>query len=227
MKAILSDIEGTTSGISFVHQTLFPIAYQEMDSFVRMNWRSGFIEEELDQVRKEIAGTERSPSEVSVDKVIDTLRQWIRSDKKHPALKSIQGKIWRHSFESGRIKGHVYPDVPPNFRKWKTNGIVIAIFSSGSIEAQQLLFQYSEAGDLTPLISHYFDTTTGPKQDPTSYLLICARLGLDPQDILFLSDIVEELDAAQAVGMQTVQVVRESEPESESAHQRIHSFDDI
>jgi enolase-phosphatase E1 len=227
-KAIVCDVEGTTSAISFVHQILFPIAYREMDSFVRMNWKSGFIKDEIEQVQKEVAGTEGPASAVSVDKVIDTLRNWIRTDKKHPALKSVQGRIWRYSFESGHVKGHVYPDVAPNFRKWKNKGIVIAIFSSGSIEAQQLLFQYSEVGDLTPFISHYFDTTTGPKKDPTSYLLICARLGLEPQDILFLSDSVEELDAAAAVGMQTIQLVREEESTPvESTHQRAHSFDDF
>jgi enolase-phosphatase E1 len=226
IKAILCDIEGTTSSISFVHQTLFPIAYREMDSFLRMHWRSGVIQEELEEVKKEIAGTSMNPSDVPVDKVIDTLRSWIRSDRKHPALKSIQGKIWRYSFESGHIKGHVYPDVPVNFKKWKNEGIAICIFSSGSVEAQKLLFQYSEAGDLTPFISLYFDTTTGKKKDPSSYLLICARLGMEPQDIRFLSDTVEELDAAQIAGMQTYQLVRE-ETAIVGNHPIASTFDEV
>jgi enolase-phosphatase E1 len=226
IKAVLCDIEGTTSSISFVHQTLFPIAYREMDSFVRMNWKSGVIREELEEVKTEIAGTGMNPSDVPVDKVIDTLRNWIRSDRKHSALKSIQGKIWRYSFEAGHIKGHVYPDVPVNFKKWKEEGLLICIFSSGSVEAQKLLFQYSEAGDLTPYISLYFDTTTGKKKDPSSYLLICARLAMEPQDIRFLSDTVEELDAAQIAGMQTFQLVRE-ETAIVGSHPIASTFDEV
>jgi len=226
IKVMLCDIEGTTSSISFVHQTLFPIAYREMDSFVRMNWKSGAIQEELEEVKQEIAGPGMSPSDVTVDKVIDTLRNWIRSDRKHSALKSIQGKIWRYSFESGHIKGHVYPDVPVNFKKWKDKDIVICIFSSGSVEAQKLLFQYSVAGDLTPYISLYFDTTTGKKKDPSSYLLICARLAMEPENIRFLSDSVDELDAAQIAGMQTIQLVRE-ESAIVGSHPIVSTFDEV
>jgi enolase-phosphatase E1 len=207
VQAVVSDIEGTTTALSFVHFTLFPISYSEMESYLRNH--SDLVRIEMESVRKEIAGSERSPSEVKIEEVTDALKRWIKEDRKHPALKSVQGKIWRQSYESGQVKGHVYPDVLPNFRKWINSGILISIFSSGSIEAQRLLFRYSLSGDLTAYISHYFDTTTGPKKELTSYLLISARLGMDPSQILFLSDTVEELDAARSAGMQTFQLVRE------------------
>lgn len=196
--AVLCDIEGTITSLSFVQDVLFPLSHRCMQEFIEANWDG----EDVDALRNEIYP-------LTKENVIQALRSWIESDLKHTILKSIQGKIWRQAFESGQIRGHVYPDVPAHFRKWKAAGIKIAIFSSGSVQAQDLLFRYSEAGDLTPYIDAYFDTTTGPKKETSSYERIAQLLGLEPTQILFLSDVVAELDAARDAGMQTTQLIRD------------------
>jgi enolase-phosphatase E1 len=217
IQAVLCDIEGTTSSLTFVHDVLFPLSYDRMEDFIKQNWNSDFIRQEIQQIQSD------DPNEV-----IKTLRSWIKEDRKEGALKSIQGKIWKDAFESEKIRGHVYPDVPPNFQKWRDSGINISIFSSGSIEAQKLLFRYSEAGDLTQLLSSYFDTTTGPKRDSLSYKKIASELSLQPANILFLSDVQSELDAARNAEMQTTQLLREAAtPKNFSKHPIVSSFDQI
>lgn len=217
VQAVLCDIEGTTSSLTFVHDVLFPLSYDRMEDFIKQNWNSDLIRQEIQQIKSE-----------SPDEVIKTLRSWIKEDRKEGALKSIQGKIWKDAFESGKIRGHVYQDVPPNFEKWRSSGIKICIFSSGSIEAQKLLFHYSEAGDLTQFISSYFDTTSGPKRESLSYKKIAAELSLPTANILFLSDVQSELDAARNAGMQTTQLLREvATPKNFSKHPMVSSFDEI
>jgi enolase-phosphatase E1 len=217
IQTILCDIEGTTSSLSFVHDVLFPLSYDRMEDFIKQYWNSDLIRTEILQMNSE-----------DPDEVIKTLRSWIKEDRKEGALKSIQGKIWKEGFESGKIRGHVYRDVPPNFQKWGGSGIRICIFSSGSIEAQKLLFKYSEAGDLSPFISSYFDTTTGPKREPSSYQKIASELSLPAANILFLSDVQSELDAARNAGMQTTQLLRElATPKNFSGHPTVSSFDEI
>jgi enolase-phosphatase E1 len=214
--AILCDIEGTTSSLSFVHNILFPISYENMENFIRKNWESGLIADEI-----------KSFQEQDPEDVIRTLRFWILEDRKDPVLKSIQGKIWKDAFESGAIKGHVYPDVPENLRKWNDQGIKVGIFSSGSVEAQKLLFQYSEAGDLTPYLSEYFDTRVGAKKNTNSYTNIASRLSMSPSSILFLSDVEDELNAARDAHLQTTQVLRENVVPNTSGHSTVNSFDEI
>ncbi|PWT87688.1 MAG: acireductone synthase [Acidobacteria bacterium] len=211
---VVCDIEGTTTSLAFVQQVLFPLSRKEIGAFVDSNWESELI----GKLRPEI-------SPFTKENVIQTLHSWIDSDLKHPVLKEIQGRIWKNGFESGEIRGHVYPDVPENFRKWQARAVRIAIFSSGSVQAQQLIFRYSDAGDLTKYIDAYFDTWVGTKKDPNSYSKIAIRLNVDPANVLFLSDVEVELDAAQTAGMKTIQVLREGVIPGK--HQKVRSFDDI
>jgi len=204
IRAVLCDIEGTTTSIAFAHEVLFPVSYEKMESFIKTHWNDPAISNELNVLRAQI-----NKESVTADDVIALLRSWIRFDKKETNLKSIQGKIWKESFETGGIRGHVYPDVPVCFRKWKAEGLKIAIFSSGSVEAQQLIFRYSETGDLSSYIDAYFDTTTGPKREATSYRAIAEKLHTTADQILFLSDVEAELDAAREAGMKTTLLVRE------------------
>ena len=145
----------------------------------------------------------------SVDVVIDTLIRWSLEDRKLTPLKTIQGILWKKGYESGEIKGHVYTDVALALENWKNDGLKLGVFSSGSIAAQKLLFQHSEAGDLTPYFSNYFDTTSGGKRETTTYTKIAVEINESPADILFLSDIIEELQAADEAGFQTIQLLRE------------------
>jgi enolase-phosphatase E1 len=212
--AILCDIEGTTTSLSFVHDVLFPISFEEMGKFVQNNWKSP----EIQALRSQI-------SPFMAENVTAALRKWIESDQKVTELKAIQGQIWVQAYESGQIRSHVYPDVPRYFQIWKNSGKKIAIFSSGSIQAQKLLFRYSERGDLTVLIADYFDTTIGSKKEASSYRTIAGKLGLNPAQVLFLSDTVAELDAARESGFQTTQLIRDDAPPA--SHPVAHSFAEI
>tara|TARA_R110000868_G_scaffold117600_6_gene312262 strand:- start:7932 stop:8546 length:615 start_codon:yes stop_codon:yes gene_type:complete len=178
-KFILMDVEGTTTSIRFVHDTLFPYAYSKIDSFVAAHPQ---IVSELDM-----------PAE--------TLKRWIKEDKKEPLLKKVQGLIWEAGYKSGELKGHLYDDVPLAFKRWIDQGMKLGIYSSGSVLAQKLLYKYSVFGDMDQWISANFDTGVGHKRDKSSYDNIVAELKLSPSEILFLSDIEEELDAAQAAGL--------------------------
>ena len=203
IRAVLCDIEGTTTSLSFVHDVLFPLSREKMPSFIDENWTSPEFQPIFDELKKH-AG---NPTPAAVARLLQT---WIEADKKEGALKQIQGRIWKDAFESGKIHAHIYPDVPEKWAEWKRLGLKIYIFSSGSVEAQQLLFRYSEAGDLTRYIDGYFDTRTGPKKEAASYLKIADSLKIDPAEIQFLSDILAELDAARQAGMQTVHLLREN-----------------
>jgi len=192
--AILTDIEGTTSAIAFVKDTLFPFAEAALDGFLDAHE----AEPAVAAILAEVPGPDRRA----------TLRQWMREDAKVTPLKSLQGMIWRAGFEDGRISAHLWPDVPDCLRAWHAAGITLAVYSSGSVQAQQLLFRHSVAGNLEGLFSGFFDTRIGAKRDAASYAAIAAALGLDPGRILFLSDVGEELDAAAASGLMTCQLVR-------------------
>lgn len=191
-KAILLDIEGTTSSISFVAEELFPYARKHLAAFIAAH---------PDEVAPILAEVPGDP--------VTTLTQWIDEDRKATPLKTIQGLIWAQGYADGELSGHVYPDTPEAMRRWKAMGIALNIYSSGSIAAQKLIFGHSVAGDLTPLLSGYFDTTTGPKREAESYAKIADALGLAPADILFLTDIQAEADAAIAAGVRALVVDRE------------------
>jgi enolase-phosphatase E1 len=195
--AVLCDIEGTTTPLSFVQNVLFPISREKLPSFVENNWHDPEIGSVLQTI-----GTESA-------EVIRILQTWIDADQKDGRLKMIQGKIWRESFESGAVRSLIYPDVPAMWKEWKNRGIRIYIFSSGSVEAQKLLFQYSDRGDLRGFIDGYFDTTVGAKKSSDSYNKIAQSIHLQTVEMVFLSDVVEEVSAAQAAGMETFLMVRE------------------
>jgi len=206
LEVILLDIEGTTTDVDFVHRVLFPHSSEHLAKWVVEHADDEQVLQCIDQVRL-VEKADGSPSLSDAD-VGDVLRRWIAEDRKHPALKRLQGFVWRAGYESGAFRGHLYPEVPGCLRAWRDAGLKLAIYSSGSIEAQQLLFRHSTAGDLTPLLSHHFDATIGPKRESLSYARIARELRAAPERILFLSDVEAELDAAQASGFETVQLVR-------------------
>jgi enolase-phosphatase E1 len=221
VKAILIDIEGTTSSISFVHEVLFPFAKRELPTFIRENEEQPNVWEQLNAVRAQ------DPAADDVDSIIATLMGWIEEDKKATPLKALQGMIWEAGYQSGELKGHLYKDAHQMMIRWKSQGIPLYIFSSGSIYAQKLLFGHSCFGDLNPLFSGNFDTTTGSKKEATSYLAIAGRMDFNATEILFLSDVGAELDAAKEAGMKTVQLVRDDSIVPAEGHKQVKSFDEI
>jgi enolase-phosphatase E1 len=209
MKAILLDIEGTTTPIDFVHKTLFPFARERIADYVRENVAE--LRPEIAQLTDERLNEPHYSAALDVDSpdsIAAFLKFLIDDDRKSTPLKSIQGKIWQAGYKSGELRSVVFDDVPTAFERWEEEGTTIAIYSSGSVLAQKLLFQHTNHGDLTPYISRYFDTTTGCKRDAASYSNIAGELGLDPVEILFVSDITTELDAARTAGMQTALSIR-------------------
>lgn len=209
MKFILTDIEGTTTSISFVHDELFPYSKERMSEFLKQSSKKPEVIKCIEQVKETIL-LEKNKI-ITNDGVAEQLIEWINLDRKHPALKELQGMIWEKGYESGEIKGHVYEDVMPALKKWKESGITLAIYSSGSVKAQKLLFQHSTKGNLLSYFSHQFDTAVGNKREVSSYKKISAELNCLASDILFLSDIKEELDAASEAGMKTMQLVRDDQ----------------
>lgn len=229
MKAILLDIEGTTTPIDFVHRVLFPYSRERVGRFVATHF--GELRHEIEQLVDEAGhdGSYTMPMDpLEPGSVAAYLKHLIDADKKSTPLKSIQGKIWQEGYEAGELKSIVYDDVPPAFERWRARGIAIAIYSSGSELAQRLLFRHTDHGDLTPLIAAHFDTNVGGKREPHSYAAIARELSLSPSDILFVSDIREELDAARSANMLTLLCVRDSNAATESGqHRRVESFDEI
>jgi enolase-phosphatase E1 len=203
IRAILTDIEGTTSSIAFVKDVLFPYARQHLPAFVVTHADDLDVQHWLHEAAKEDGLVSASQQEI-----IDLLLRWIDEDKKSTALKALQGMIWEEGYRSGAFRAHVYPDVEPKLREWKQNGIDLYVYSSGSVDAQKLFFGFSDAGDLTPLFSDYFDTQIGPKRDADSYRRIVEQIDFEADRILFLSDVVEELDAARTAGMHTALLAR-------------------
>ncbi|WP_282364641.1 acireductone synthase [Pseudomonas sp. PS01297] len=221
IKAILTDIEGTTSAVSFVFDVLFPFAAKHLPDFVREHAEDPEVAMQLGAVR-----LDSGEPEADVERVIEILQQWIAEDRKATPLKALQGMIWKQGYEAAELKGHVYPDAVEALKAWHEKGYDLYVYSSGSIQAQQLIFGCSEAGDLTPLFSGYFDTTSGPKREAQSYRHITEAIGCPAGKILFLSDIVEELDAAQQAGMQTCGLAREGWKKL-GDHLTVSSFADI
>ncbi len=191
---ILTDIEGTTTAIAFVHRTLFPFAERALDGFLREH----AAEPEVAAALREVPGEDKAAQ----------LRAWMAADVKATPLKAIQGLIWRQGYADGALRGHLWPDVAPALRAWHAAGTPLAVYSSGSEEAQRLLFRHSEAGNLEGLFAGFHDTRMGAKREAASYARIAAAWGAAPADVLFLSDVAEELDAARAAGMATCQLVR-------------------
>ncbi|MCC6918226.1 MAG: acireductone synthase [Alphaproteobacteria bacterium] len=202
MKAILLDIEGTTAPISFVAEVLFPFAAERLDAFVRGHAGDPDVADALRET------AELEGRALSTDAAIATLLGWIKADRKATPLKTLQGKIWREGYESGRIVSPVYPDAAKQMRAWNAQGYRLDVYSSGSVEAQKLLYGHSDAGDLTPLFGGYFDTRTGPKLEAKSYATIAGLIEHPPADVLFLSDAPGEVAAALNAGMASIRIDR-------------------
>jgi enolase-phosphatase E1 len=220
IQAILTDIEGTTSAISFVKDVLFPYARRHMADYVTSHLEEPSIRQVLDDVDNEVGRL------LNVDEAIERLIAWIDQDRKVTPLKTLQGMIWEAGYREGDFHGHVYPDAVACLRAWHRAGIDLYVYSSGSVHAQKLLFGHTEFGDLTPLFSGYFDTKFGAKVEVDSYRRIQKSIGLPPDAILFLSDIPAELDAASAAGMQTTRLMREK-ASAPSSHPTVHDFAEI
>lgn len=202
---ILTDIEGTTSSIAFVKDVLFPYARAALPGFVEARRHEPEIRRWLDAVAMEIG----HPHHDSRDEAaVQQLLAWIDEDRKHTALKAIQGELWAEGYALGEYRAHVYPDAAAALKRWKADGHELYVYSSGSVMAQKLFFGHSDAGDLTPLFSGYFDTGSGGKREAASYRHIAADIGVAPSHLLFLSDVVEELDAAREAGLRTVLIDR-------------------
>jgi enolase-phosphatase E1 len=207
IKAIVTDIEGTTSSIDFVHKVLFPYAREHVAGFVRQRVHEAAVKEQIEAVGREV-GDDRIPLEEAIHHLIE----WIDEDRKITPLKALQGMLWEEGYRNGDFTGHMYPDAVEWLRLWHEAGLRLYVYSSGSIQAQKLLFGHSDAGDLTPMFSGYFDTTIGSKREAEAYRLIAEAVELAPADILFLSDMPAELDAAKAAGMQAMGLARQGEP---------------
>ncbi|KAA3666486.1 acireductone synthase [Pectobacterium carotovorum] len=221
INAIVTDIEGTTSDIRFVHTVLFPYARERLADTVRQHGSDPEIAQALDALRQELG-----QPDADSDALITALNQFMDEDRKSTALKQLQGIIWRAGYRNGDFQGHLYPEVASQLAAWQQQGLRLYVYSSGSVEAQQLLFGYSNAGDLRPLFSDYFDTRVGAKRETDSYRTIAQAIGLPAEQLLFLSDIRQELDAAQEAGWHTCQLIRD-DADSVSRHRQVARFDQI
>lgn len=251
----LLDVEGTVAPIAFVYEQLFPYARAHFESFLRktladpaqdvaegsVHWDLSMLQLEnkaeeggnVPRILPEWANAPNFPEKpvsmspaYGIPRILKYVYWLMDRDRKSTALKSLQGKIWKSGFESGELQGTLFPDVPAAFKRWAAHAQV-AIYSSGSVEAQRLLFRYSIFGDLTGLISAHFDTRTGSKQSPASYEAIAAAMKVRPDEVLFFSDVVRELDPAREAGCQTRLVVREGNAPVEDAlgHRVIDTFE--
>lgn len=227
IRSIVTDIEGTTSSLSFVKEVLFPYAASHLQDYLLEHHRQPAVRAQL-EVAAEIAGLPPGDTQA----LADQLRQWIGEDKKVTPLKELQGMIWEAGYASGDYQAHLYPDAVQNLRLWFDQGLDLYVYSSGSIHAQKLFFQYSDVGDLRPLFRGFFDTTTGPKSEPESYQKIAQAIAIPSAEILFLSDVEAELDGAREAGFNTVRLVRMhdyamSPAQAGSSHPAVAGFDEI
>lgn len=238
-RAILLDIEGTTTPLDFVTQVLFPYSRLHVKQFLKQHGSSDEVGAQIAALREEHAADRRrgldppaltdEPPGAQLESLVTYIHWLIDHDRKSTPLKALQGKIWAEGYESGELRSQVFADVPPAMERWRGQNKDICIFSSGSVLAQKLLFAYSSAGDLTRFIHRYFDTTTGIKTESESYRRIAAELKRDPSEITFVSDVAAELDAARSAGMRIRLCIRPGnrpQPTIES-YPLIHTFDDL
>ena len=227
--AVLLDIEGTVTPISFVHEILFPFAQAQVREFLSVNRNSRDVQQDLASLHEEYAidlkDGRQPPPLHDGDSIVEYLNWLIDLDRKSPGLKSLQGKIWRQGYVDGSLRAPVFPDVVAAIESWQSGGTSINIFSSGSVLAQKLLFEHTDAGDLTKYIYLYFDTGVGKKGEEQSYHRIASSLSLPTNQILFVSYVVSELEAARRAEMQAVLCVRPGNPtQPDSDFQQINSF---
>jgi len=229
IRVVLLDIEGTTTPIEFVHQVLFPYARARVRDFLQSHASDEGVRADIELLRREYESERPHPADLpSWD--AEAFVYWLMDrDRKSTGLKSLQGKIWEAGYRAGELKGkgEVYADVRPALARWRDAGKRIAIFSSGSVQAQRNLFENTTAGDLSAFLSGYFDTTTGPKRESRSYQRIATELRCPPEDVLFVSDVSAELDAAREAAMRTALCVRGGPPETTNGHPVIHTFAEL
>jgi enolase-phosphatase E1 len=239
LRGILLDIEGTTSPIDFVYEVLFPYARLHLEEYLKRKAGSKELELDLSQLReehvKDLAEALAPPDwiDASPDAQLQSVLRYVfwlmDRDRKSPGLKSLQGKIWQEGYLKGELKSQVFPDVPPALKDWKEKNLDLRIFSSGSVLAQRLLFANTQAGDLSGFLNGYFDTNIGPKTSAESYRRIAAEFHLAASQVLFVSDVIKELDAASSLGMKTLLSVRPGNPPQPKGHAHgvISSFSEI
>lgn len=220
VQAIVTDVEGTTSSLSFVKDVLFPYASAHLAEFVRAHAEDPEVHGLLEEARAVAGGG------LDNEALVERMQEWIATDRKVTPLKALQGLIWEAGYREGAFTGHVYEDAAQGLRDWHARGLRLYVYSSGSVQAQKLLFAHTDYGDLTPLFSGYFDTHIGGKRETDSYRRIAETLGLPPGEILFLSDVQAELDAARAAGLKTVGLVREGVTPAQG-HPLAQGFGDV
>jgi enolase-phosphatase E1 len=233
--AVLVDIEGTTTPITFVHDVLFPYARRHVREFLKRRGREPEVRADLAALRREHAADQQAAeqppawldSEDPVEAAVAYVHWLMDRDRKSTGLKALQGRLWEEGYREGVLRSDVYDDVPPAFHRWHTGGQGPWIFSSGSVLAQKLLFGHTRSGDLTPLIRGYFDTTTGTKKEAATFARIAAEIARPPAGILFVSDVPAELDAARGARLQTAWCVRDGHPPVPSAHRAIRTFAEL
>jgi enolase-phosphatase E1 len=221
IRAILTDIEGTTSSLSFVKDVLFPYARERLPAFVQKHAGEPAVRKLLQQVSAEAGKT------LSDEEAVTQMREWIDQDRKVTPLKALQGLVWEAGYRNGDYQGHMYDDAVEYLRKWHEAGLKLYVYSSGSVYAQKLLFGHTAFGDLTPLFSGFFDTNIGHKQEANAYHRIAESIGLPAGEILFLSDIEAELDAAAEAGMATCWLVRDGELDGQATHRQVQTFIEV
>lgn len=221
-RAILTDIEGTTSSIAFVHDILFPYAAEKLPAYIRAHADEDVVKTQLDAVRAEV-----NQPDFDTEGVIKVLLDWIAEDLKATPLKTLQGLVWEAGYANGDYHGHIYEDAVNALRHWQQADIDLYVYSSGSIKAQKLLFGHTAYGDLTPLFKDYFDTTTGGKREATSYQKIQADIGIPAHEILFLSDLDAELEAAHTAGMQVTCLRRDGALKADYPFPQVIDFSQI
>jgi enolase-phosphatase E1 len=234
-RMVLLDIEGTTTSISFVHDILFPYARLHSGPFLEENATTAEVLNALDLMAQDARAADFTSwcphpwsSAMAREWLLARIYEWMDADAKLTGLKYLQGLIWEAGYLEDGQRAHIFPDVPKNIRTLHAAGISVRIYSSGSVPAQKILFAHTEAGDLTPWLSGYYDTTVGSKRDAASYTAIAVDASLPPDEILFLSDIPEELDAAHTAGLKVALVERPgNRPVGATPHPRIRSFDEI
>lgn len=223
IRVVVTDIEGTTSSIDFVRDVLFPYARRRLPAFIETHADRPEVQHWLHEAAREAGYVEAGRNEM-----IALLQRWIDEDRKATPLKALQGMIWEDGYRNGDYRAHLYPEVPARLRAWHARGLRLYVYSSGSVAAQRLFFGFSEAGDLTPLFDGYFDTETGAKRAAGSYRAIAAAVGEAPARILFLSDVVEELDAAAEAGLRTTWLCRApARCPADARHPCVADFDAI
>jgi enolase-phosphatase E1 len=231
----LLDVEGTTSAVSFVYDVLFPYARGQAETFLREHWTHAPLKRALELMAQDAgqpslgAWVDLNSPATAQATILAEVHRLMDADVKATGLKELQGLIWTIGYKSGQLKSHVFDDLPPALMRWTANDLDVRIYSSGSITAQKLFFAHTEHGNLLPFLSGHYDTTTGPKREAGSYHKIAADFNLPPEQILFLSDVVEELDAAHSAGLQTCLIERPGNAVAPAGHTHATSttFDQI